>query len=168
MEKVKEESRRKSEELERLKRSVQERSQTSKKEYPAIQQSHTPMYQRPSQKTSYDDDFIMDFSKPAGYKPPVSYKDPEPEVEYTLPRRMDHDDVVIRRRSLEPKKEEEKPPLPSLPPPRRTNSRDSQGKPPVPPHLTPANQHQKLMEEIRNSSNRRLRMNECVVVYFDE
>lgn len=157
MELVKEESKRKSEELEMLKRSMEERSSM-----PPPQYSSEPLNygsQQSPYSNSASDDYIMDFSKPAGYKPPV------------VERRSMFDDessTVVRRRSLDPKvlNEVSKPPVPSLPPPRRSMSRESsQGPPPVPspvvrkPSRTENSmerQHSQLMEEIRRSANQRL------------
>ena len=175
MERVKEESRRKSEELEMLKRSVEERnrldnSMSSSVPLPYSQDTVHPMKQEPT------NDYIMDFSKPAGYKP-------APES----PSQREDSPAILRRRSLEPMSiyEMEKPPLPSNPPPRRSLSRETT--PPVPPPVPPSvplstvqrrpsrventmeKQHNQLMEEIRKSvSQRKMKgneeydLNECV------
>lgn len=164
MERVKEENRRKSEELEMLKRTVEERNRLSN----SMPLSPSPSYYQEnvhsmeqvhaSSHAISSDDYIMDFSKPAGYKPstePISTQREEP--------------AVLRRRSLEPKpiSEMEKPPLPSNPPPRRSLSRESsQGPPPpIPPPVVQRRnshvenqmekQHNQLMDEIRKSVNQR-------------
>ena len=153
MEKVKEESRRKSEELEMLKRSVAERSLIA-------HQDSEPVYH--SKQTSSDyDDFIMDFSKPAGYKPPTEpVREPARKPVRPL---FENSDVVVRRRSLEPQAVESvKPPVPSNPPPRRASRESSQGRPappavpPPPPQPSMERQHSQLMEEIRRSASQRM------------
>lgn len=167
MEKVKEESRRKTEELEMLKRSVAER-----KLLPSSEQEH---FRQPasiySEKSATDyDDYVMDFSKPAGYKPPAEpikpMLPPAAPAPASAPERslFAEDASVIRRRSFEPKPEEVKPPIPSTPPPRKNGSREAkQGKVINPQQrANPVeSQHNLLMEEIRKSASlRRARLEE--------
>ena len=170
MEKVKEESRRKSEELETLRRRVQENDVLSQNTS-STPHSRANSLQFPDvdikakEPVSYaDDSYLMDFSKPASYQPSS-----EPPV-------------VVRRRSLEPEplpREPARPPVPPAPP-RRSISRDH-AKPAPPTTPAPAavpavpaapvapvapaasvvkNPHSLLMEEIRKSAQQRMKKNE--------
>lgn len=171
MEKVKEESRRKSEELETLRRRVQENDVLSQNTS-STPHSRANSLQFPDvdikakEPVSYaDDSYLMDFSKPASYQPSS-----EPPV-------------VVRRRSLEPEplpREPARPPVPPAPP-RRSISRDH-AKPappttpapavpvapvapvapaaPVAPTPVAKNPHSLLMEEIRKSAQQRMKKNE--------
>lgn len=153
MEKVKEESRRKSEELESLRRRVQESDMMSQGSLPSPRAVPNPgllsaIDPGTNEPVSYtNDDYLMDFSKPASYQPPSS----EPPV-------------VVRRRSLEPEPlpKSSPPPMPQAPP-RRSVSRDqNRSAPPPPPTPAPApkkevkDAHSLLMEELRRSAQQRM------------
>ena len=169
MEKVKEESRKKSEELESLRRRVQENDAISQNTS-SMPHSRADSLQfqdadiNAKEPVSYaDDSYLMDFSKPASYQPsqpPV----PEPPV-------------IVRRRSLEPEplpRQPSRPPVPPAPP-RRSISRDH-AKPAPPATPAPAapaapgvpkpaakpvakNPHSLLMEEIVQSAQQRMKKN---------
>lgn len=134
MEKVKEESRRKSEELEYLRNTMQRGAYAPQQPIAEPVYAHNSMRgeamshrgfqdlssSMPASRTTSNDDYIMDFSKPAGYQPPT---------QPSFSRRGEFRDAspVARRRSLEPQPLREDPePRPSSP-----SSR-------IPPNLPPA------------------------------
>ena len=121
MEKVKEENRSKSEELEMLRRTMAQHSQSSpgRSESQASSQSSYHRNEVSSTTTDSYDDYVMDFSKPAGYRPPPPPSSTEPSVE-------ERAHSTPRRRSLRPETAPEvpssRPPIP--PPPRRSPAGD--------------------------------------------
>lgn len=122
MEKVKEENRRKSEELEMLRRTMAQHSQSSpgRSEDQASNQSSYHRNEVSSTTTDSYDDYVMDFSKPAGYRPPP------PPPSSTEPSVEERAHSTPRRRSLQPETAPEvpssRPPIP--PPPRRSPAGD--------------------------------------------
>ena len=167
MEKVKEENRRKSEELEMLRRTMAQHSQSTPGQSESHQsnqshQSYQSYHTNEVSSTATDsyDDYVMDFSKPAGYRPPPAPSSTEPSVE-------ERSHSTPRRRSLQPEPEpaaevsNSRPPIP--PPPRRSPAgdgdsakhRSSRG------GLRPGNaeqdrQRSQFLEEIRRSASERM------------
>ena len=159
MEKVKEESRRKSEELEMLRRTmaqngVQQPVETRNYSYTRVEEtklSNTDAYE----------DYVMDFSKPAGYHPPR--RDPDEDASHIPPRQRSVEPTPLTEASGTPSAVP--PPIP--PPPRRTQSvdagspqrrRDPPQSAPVPSDATTniSRQRSLLMEEIRRSASARI------------
>ena len=158
MEKVKEESRRKSEELEMLRRTM---AQNGVQQPVETRSSYTRVEETKPSNTDAYEDYVMDFSKPAGYHPPR--RDPDESASHIPPR----------QRSVEPASLADSPaappavPPPIPPPPRRTQSvdagspqrrRDPPQSTPVPSDATTniSRQRSLLMEEIRRSANARI------------
>lgn len=122
MEKVKEENRRKSEELEMLRRTMAQHSQSSPGRSESQASSQSSYHRNEVSSTTADsyDDYVMDFSKPAGYRPPP------PPPSSTEPSVEERAHSTPRRRSLQPETATEvpssRPPIP--PPPRRSPAGD--------------------------------------------
>lgn len=166
MEKVKEENRRKSEELEMLRRTMAQHAQSSPVQDSSQQSQQNQQSYHTSEVVSVSadayDDYVMDFSKPAGYRPPpasaASVASAEPSEE-ERPR------STPRRRSLQPEAasnaSSSRPPIP--PPPRRQvggdgnagKHRSSRGglKAGIPEM---DRQRSQFLEEIRRSASERM------------
>lgn len=173
MEKVKEENRRKSEELEMLRRTMAQHSQSSsgRNESQPSQQSQQSqqsyqdyhMNEAPSTTTDSYEDYVMDFSKPAGYRPPpasasASASAAEPAVD-------ERPHATPRRRSLQPEAASQgpnsRPPIP--PPPRRSPVGDGTRAKNHPARgglktgdSEQERQRSQFLEEIRRSASKRI------------